>query len=64
MTPEEILAEEASGRKRAGFAALTASVLTVLGVALTTLGQPGTSEFDDNGPYGMIQNGYSWYAGI
>ena len=23
-----------------------------------------TSEFDDNGPYGMIQNGYSWYAGI
>ena len=47
MTPEEILAEEASGRKRAGFAALTASVLTVLGVVLTTLGQPGTNEFDD-----------------
>ena len=23
-----------------------------------------TSDFDDNGPYGMIQNGYSWYAGI
>jgi DMSO/TMAO reductase YedYZ molybdopterin-dependent catalytic subunit len=23
-----------------------------------------TSEFDDNGPYGMIQNGWSWYAGI
>ena len=47
MTPEEILAEEASGRRRAGFAALAASVLTVLGVVLTTLGQPGTSEFDD-----------------
>jgi DMSO/TMAO reductase YedYZ molybdopterin-dependent catalytic subunit len=23
-----------------------------------------TSEFDDNGPYGSIQNGWSWYAGI
>jgi DMSO/TMAO reductase YedYZ molybdopterin-dependent catalytic subunit len=23
-----------------------------------------TSEFDDNGPYGQIQNGWSWYAGI
>jgi len=23
-----------------------------------------TNEFDDNGPYGMIQNGWSWYAGI
>jgi DMSO/TMAO reductase YedYZ molybdopterin-dependent catalytic subunit len=23
-----------------------------------------TSEFDDNGPYGEIQNGWSWYAGI
>ena len=23
-----------------------------------------TSEFDDNGPYGAIQNGWSWYAGI
>ena len=47
MTPEEILAEEAAGRRRAGFAALAASVLTILGVILTTLGQPGTSEFDD-----------------
>jgi DMSO/TMAO reductase YedYZ molybdopterin-dependent catalytic subunit len=23
-----------------------------------------TNEFDDNGPYGQIQNGWSWYAGI
>jgi DMSO/TMAO reductase YedYZ molybdopterin-dependent catalytic subunit len=23
-----------------------------------------TNEFDDNGPYGSIQNGWSWYAGI
>ena len=47
MTPEEILAEEAAGRQRAGFAALAASVLTILGVVLTTLGQPSTSKFDD-----------------
>ena len=47
MTPEEILAEEAGGRQRAGFAALAAAVLTILGVVLTTLGQPSTSEFDD-----------------
>jgi MFS family permease len=47
MTPEEILAEEAAGRQRAGFAALAAAVLTILGVVLTTLGQPSTSQFDD-----------------
>ena len=47
MTPEEILAEEAAGRQRAGFAALAAAVLTILGVILTTLGQPSASQFDD-----------------
>jgi hypothetical protein len=47
MTPEEILAEEAAGRQRAGFAALAAALLTIVGVILTTVGQPGTSEFDD-----------------
>jgi hypothetical protein len=47
MTPEEILQEEAAGRQRAGFAALAAALLTILGVILTTVGQPGSSEFDD-----------------
>jgi hypothetical protein len=47
MTPEEILEEEAAGRQRAGFAALAAALLTILGVILTTVGQPGSSEFDD-----------------
>jgi MFS family permease len=47
MTPEEILAEEAAGRQRAGFAALGAALLTILGVILTTIGQPSSSQFDD-----------------
>ena len=47
MTPDEILAEEAAGRQRAGFAALAAALLTILGVVLTTLGQPSASKFDD-----------------
>ena len=47
MTPDEILAEEAAGRQRAGFAALGAALLTILGVILTPLGQPSTSKFDD-----------------
>jgi MFS family permease len=47
MTPEEILEQEAAGRQRAGFAALAASLFTILGVILTTVGQPGSSEFDD-----------------
>ena len=47
MTPEEILAEEAAGRQRAGFAALAAALLTILGVILTTVGQPSASQFDD-----------------
>jgi MFS family permease len=47
MTPEEILAEEAAGRQRAGLAALGAALLTVIGVLITTLSQPGSSQFDD-----------------
>jgi MFS family permease len=47
MTPEEILASEAQGRLRAGYSALAAASLTIIGVALTTVGQPGASEFDD-----------------
>ena len=47
MTPDEILAEEAAGRQRAGVAALAAALLTILGVVLTTLGQPSASKFDD-----------------
>jgi len=47
MTPEEILAEEAAGRQRAGLAALAAALLTILGVILTTIGQPSASQFDD-----------------
>ena len=49
MTPdaEEVLAWEAANRGRAGAAALAASALTILGVILTTVGQPGASEFDD-----------------
>ena len=47
MTPEEILAEEAAGRRRAGVAALGAAFLTILGVILTTVGQPAPSKFDD-----------------
>ena len=47
MTPEEVLAWEAEHRQRAGYAALAASVLTITGVVLTTLGQPGASEFDN-----------------
>jgi hypothetical protein len=47
MTPEEVLAAEAAGRQRAGYAALAAASLTIIGVFLTTVGQPGASEFDD-----------------
>jgi MFS family permease len=47
MTPEEILAQEAAGRTRAGAAALAAALLTILGVVLTTIGQPSASKFDD-----------------
>jgi hypothetical protein len=47
MTPEEILAWEAANRQRAGIAAFVAGGLTFLGVILTTLSQPGASQFDD-----------------
>ena len=47
MTPEEILAQEAAGRQRAGYAALAAALLTIIGVILTTIGQPSASQFDD-----------------
>jgi hypothetical protein len=47
MTPEEVLAWEAEHRQRAGIAALAAAVLTIAGVLLTTIGQPGAKEFDD-----------------
>ena len=48
MTPEEeVLAWEAEHRQRAAIAAFTAAGLTILGVALTTLGQPSSGKFDD-----------------
>ncbi|HEX5900285.1 MAG TPA: hypothetical protein VFY32_12855 [Solirubrobacteraceae bacterium] len=47
MTPEEVLAWEAAHRQRAAIAAFVAAGLTILGVVLTTLGQPGAGEFDD-----------------
>jgi hypothetical protein len=46
-SPEEILAWEAEHRQRAAIAAFAAAGLTIAGVLLTTLGQPGSSEFDD-----------------
>jgi hypothetical protein len=47
MTPEEIVAWEAARRQRAAIAAFAAAGLTILGVILTTLSQPGASQFDD-----------------
>jgi hypothetical protein len=47
MTPEEIVAWEAAHRQRAAIAAFAAAGLTILGVILTTLSQPGASQFDD-----------------
>jgi MFS family permease len=47
MTSEEALAWEAEHRSRAAIAAFVAALLTILGVLLTTLGQPGSGEFDD-----------------
>jgi hypothetical protein len=47
MTPEAILAWEAEHRQRAAYAAFAAALLTIVGVLLTTLGQPSSSEFDD-----------------
>jgi hypothetical protein len=47
MTPEETLEYERDNGGRAGAAALAAAFLTILGVLLTTVGQPSSSEFDD-----------------
>jgi hypothetical protein len=47
MTPEETLEWEREHGGRAGAAALAAAFLTILGVLLTTVGQPSSSEFDD-----------------
>jgi MFS family permease len=46
-SPEEILAWEAEHRQRAAIASIAAAVLTIVGVLFTTLGQPGSGEFDD-----------------
>ncbi len=47
MTAQEALAWEAEHRQRAGVAALVASACTFLGVVFTTVGQPGSTKFDD-----------------
>jgi MFS family permease len=44
---EEALAWEAEHRSRAAIAAFVAALLTILGVLFTTVGQPGSGEFDD-----------------
>jgi hypothetical protein len=47
MTPQEALAWEARYRTRAAVAAFAAAGLTLLGVLLTTVGQPSSGQFDD-----------------
>jgi MFS family permease len=47
MSPEETLAWEAENRQRAAIAAFAAALLTIIGVLLTTIGQPGSGKFDD-----------------
>jgi ABC-type multidrug transport system fused ATPase/permease subunit len=47
MSAEETLAWEAEHRLRAAVAAFAAALLTILGVLLTTIGQPSSSKFDD-----------------
>jgi hypothetical protein len=47
MTPQEALAWEAQYRTRAAIAAFAAAAFTMLGVILTTVGQPSSSQFDD-----------------
>jgi hypothetical protein len=47
MTPEEVVAWEAEHRQRSAIAAFAAAGLTIVGVILTTLGQPSATEFDD-----------------
>jgi MFS family permease len=47
MTPQETLAWEATHRRQAALAAFAAAILTLVGVLLTTVGQPSSSKFDD-----------------
>jgi hypothetical protein len=47
MTPQEALAWEAQNRTRAAIAAFAAAAFTLLGVLLTTVGQPSSGQFDD-----------------
>jgi MFS family permease len=47
MSAEETLAWEAENRGRAAIAAFAAALLTIIGVLLTTIGQPGSGKFDD-----------------
>ena len=47
MSAEEVLAWEAEHRTRAAIAAFVAAALSILGVLLTTVGQPGSNQFDD-----------------
>ena len=47
MTPEEVLAWEQEHRQRAAIGAFVAAALTLLGVALTTVGQPSSGKYDD-----------------
>jgi MFS family permease len=47
MTAEEALAWEAENRSRAAIAAFAAAFLSIFGVLLTTIGQPGSGKFDD-----------------
>jgi Domain of unknown function (DUF4386) len=47
MTSQETLEWEAENRPRAAVAAFAAALLTIVGVLFTTIGQPGSGEFDD-----------------
>ena len=68
LHPQTILAYGMNGRDLpiAHGAPLRVRVETQLGYKSMKYlrGLVVTSEFDDNGPYGQIQNGWSWYAGI
>ena len=68
LHPQTILAYGMNGRDLpiAHGAPLRVRVETQLGYKSMKFlrGLVVTSEFDDNGPYGQIQNGWSWYAGI
>jgi hypothetical protein len=48
MTPQEALAWEAQYRMRAAIAAFAAAAFTLIGVLLTTVGQPSSGQFDDH----------------